>query len=148
MLIVIFVVFVLLFLVSAFVDDEAFMFLGIIFGGFGVVITLIFICANLIGIIDGRTLEDRIALYEAENAAIEQDINTLVEQYMKYEADTYESLKGESGITLVSLYPELKADALVKEQCELYIANKEQITTMKEEQIKISSYKFWLYFGK
>jgi len=112
------------------------------------VLSIIVGCIILGCVINGRTLEDKITLYEAENAAIEEDINILVEQYMKYEADTYESLKGESGITLVSLYPELKADTLVSQQCELYISNKEQIARLKEEQINLSSYRFWLYFGK
>lgn len=112
------------------------------------VLSIIAGCIILGCVINGRTLEDKITLYEAENAAIEEDINILVEQYMKYEADTYESLKGESGITLVSLYPELKADTLVSQQCDLYISNKEQIARLKEEQINLSSYRFWLYFGK
>lgn len=112
------------------------------------VLSIIAGCIILGCVINGRTLEDKITLYEAENAAIEEDINILVEQYMKYEADTYESLKGESGITLVSLCPELKADTLVSQQCDLYISNKEQIARLKEEQINLSSYRFWLYFGK
>lgn len=117
-------------------------------GGFIIILTVIAICANLICLINGRTLDDKIAMYEAENAAIEEEINILVENYMKYESGTFESLKGEDGITLISLYPELKADTLVSQQCELYISNKEQITSLKEEKISLSNYKFWLYFGK
>jgi len=117
-------------------------------GAIVTVLSIISGCIVLGCVINGRTLEDKIALYEEENADIEQEINVLVEQYMKYEADTYESLKGESGITLVSLYPELKADTLVSQQCELYISNKEQIISLQEKQIQLSNYRFWLYFGK
>lgn len=117
-------------------------------GGATIILAVLFIGINLICLINGRTLDEKIAMYECENAAIEEEINTLVENYMKYETDTYESLKGEDGITLISLYPELKADTLVNQQCELYISNKEQITSLKEEQINLSNYKFWLYFGK
>lgn len=144
MLIVFFVICLGVILLGGMIDCEGFIGAGCV--GAGSVLLFVVIC--LMTLIDGRTLEERIALYEEENVAIEQDINTLVEQYMNYEADTYESLKGENGITLVSLYPELKADELVKEQCELYIANKEQIASLKEQQIELSSCKFWLYFGK
>ena len=144
MLIVLFLICLVVILLGGMFDCEGF--IGAGFVGAGTVLLFVVVCLMIL--IDGRTLEERIALYEEENVAIEQDINTLVEQYMNYEADTYESLKGESGITLVSLYPELKADELVKEQCELYIANKEQIASLKEQQIELSSCKFWLYFGK
>ena len=144
MLIIIFLIFLVMILFGGMFDSDGFIGVGLL--GAGVV--LLFGVISLTMIIDGRTLEEKIALYEKENIAIEQDINTLVEQYMNYEADAYENLKGESGITLVSLYPELKADELVKEQCELYIANKEQIASLKEQQIELSSWKFWLYFGK
>lgn len=99
-------------------------------------------------IINGRTLDKKIELYQTENAAIEESIDSLVEQYMKYESDTYGQLKGESSITLVSLYPELKADELVSQQCELYVSNNRKIIELQEQKIAISNYKFWLYFGK
>lgn len=148
MLIVVFVLGLIICFLGCFMkDDDALAFfvgLGIVLGSVAVILMLV--CG--FQLINGRNLEGKIALYEEENAAIEEDINILVEQYMKYEADTYESLKGESGITLVSLYPELKADTLVSQQCELYISNKEQIVSLKEQQIQLSSYRFWLYFGK
>lgn len=99
-------------------------------------------------LIDGRVLDDRIAMYETENAAIEQEITTLVEQYMVFESDTYSELKGDSAVTLISLYPELKSNELVSKQCELYIANKEQIVRLKEEKLDLSTAKFLIYFGK
>lgn len=118
-------------------------------GGILIIIVAVFFgLYNLSFVINGRTLDEKIAMYESENAAIEEEINTLVENYMKYESGTFESLKGEDGITLISLYPELKADTLVNQQCELYISNKEQITSLKEEKISVSNHKFWLYFGK
>lgn len=121
----------------------------IVAGGILIIIVSFLLGLVCLGfVINGRTLDEKIAMYESENAAIEEEINTLVENYMKYESDTYESLKGEDGITLISLYPELKADTLVNQQCELYISNKEQITSLKEEKISVSNHKFWLYFGK
>jgi hypothetical protein len=97
---------------------------------------------------ESRTFDEKIAMYTEENANIEADINALVEQYMDYESDTYGELKGENGITLVSLYPELKADTLVNKQIEVYIANNEKIKELKAKKINLTVYKWWLYFGK
>ena len=121
--------------------------IGGFFGGaflIGLVLTAIF--GGLI--INGRTLNAKIAMHEEENQRIETELNVLVEQYMNYEANTYGDLKGESSITLVSLYPELKADALVEKQIEIYTNNNSKIRGLKEKLINISNYKWWLYFGK
>lgn len=101
-----------------------------------------------IGVANGRTLDSKIAMYTEENENIETEMNALVEQYMNYESGTYGELKGESSITLVSLYPELKADTLVIKQIEVYIANNEKIKELKEKKIDLSVKKWWLYFGK
>lgn len=116
--------------------------------GLGVLIILI---ADLVVgtcLLETRVIPEKIELYEAQNAEIEAEISALVEQYMQYESDTYGELKGESAVSLVSLYPELKADALVTSQCELYISNNEAIRDMKEELINASTYRWLLYFGK
>ena len=87
-------------------------------------------------------------MYQEENANIENEMNILVQQYMSYESDTFGNLKGDSSITLVSLYPELKADTLVTKQIEVYVANNEKIKELKEDKIELSVQKWWLYFGK
>lgn len=87
-------------------------------------------------------------MYTEQNEEIEQDVNVLVKNYMKYESDTYGLLKGESSISLVSLYPELKSDSLVEEQVSLYMENNRDIKRLKEKKINISTWKWWLYFGK
>ena len=87
-------------------------------------------------------------MYTEENQNIEEAMNILVEQYMNYESDTYGNLKNESSITLVSLYPELKADTLVEKQIEIYTENNKKIKELKEKIINISNYKWLLYFGR
>ena len=62
--------------------------------------------------------------------------------------DTYGELKNESSITLVSLYPDLKSDELVKKQIEVYESNNKEIREMKEKKINLKVLKWWLYFGK
>lgn len=67
---------------------------------------------------------------------------------MEYESDTYEKFKSEDSITLVSLYPELKSDALVNTQIEIYTENNKKIKKLKEELIDLSAKKWILYFGE
>ena len=66
----------------------------------------------------------------------------------KFETDTYGELKNESSITLVSLYPDLKSDELVKKQIDVYESNNKEIREMKEKKIDLKVLKWWLYFGK
>ena len=116
----------------------------------GIMLIVLLIVDLAVGacLLEIRVIPEKIELYEAQNAEIEAEISALVEQYMQYESDTYGELKGESAVSLVSLYPELKADTLVTRQCELYISNNEAIRDMKEELINASTYRWLLYFGK
>lgn len=60
---------------------------------------------------------------------------------------TYAMTAPESSITLVSLYPELKSDELVKKQIAVYQENNKKIINLKEKQIDANVAKWWLYFG-
>lgn len=144
MLILLTIIFLALLIVAANKDwDSAGSFCTI---GFGVCIIIIVILSW--NIISGYTLESKINMYMQENQNIEEDMNILVEQYMNYESDTYGNLKNESSITLISLYPELKADTLVEKQIEIYTENNKKIKELKEKIINISNYKWLLYFGR
>ena len=92
-------------------------------------------------------IDDRIAMYEEENARIEQQIADVVEQYQKYETDIFREVAPESAVTMVSLYPELKSDSLVQAQIEVYTENNKTIRDLKDKQIKGNVYRWWLYFG-
>lgn len=144
MLILLTIVFFVLLIVAVNKDwDNAGSFYAI---GFGV--CLISIVVLSWSIVSGYTLESKINMYTEENQNIEEDMNILVEQYMNYESDTFGNLKNESSITLVSLYPELKADTLVEKQIEIYTENNKKIKELKEKIINISNYKWLLYFGR
>ena len=92
---------------------------------------------------------EKIAMYQEENQRIEEQIDTVVKQYMKHEKETFEDVKTEdSAITLVTLFPELKSDELVSQQINIYVANNEKIKQLKEEKINIAKEKWLLYFGK
>ena len=98
--------------------------------------------------VDGRTLDDKMAMYEHENAAIEQSVDILVTDYYKHESDTYSSLKPENAVLFASAYPELQGNDLAMKQLEVYVDNNNKIKELKEDQIDLSRNRFWLYFGK
>lgn len=110
---------------------------------------VLFVIAIFLGVLvsNGRTIDEKISMYQEENTKIEKQIDTLVSNYMNYESNTYEKFKSESSITLVSMYPELKSDKLVEEQISVYEENNKKIRELKEDKINLKVKKWWLYFG-
>lgn len=117
-------------------------------GIIGMTIFLISIISTAYSIADGRVIDEKIQMYSNENTNIEEQLEVLVNQYMKYESDTYKEFKNQDSVTLVSLYPDLKSDELVKKQCDTYVENNNKIKTLKENKINLSTKKWMLYFGK
>lgn len=138
-----FVVFLIITILVACGDEEAAFMPGIITIG-----SLILVAISIFNVVEGSVIDNKIAMYQEENTSIETQMDILVEKYMDYESETLGDLKGESSITLVSLYPELKADELVKQQVEVYTSNNKTIKELKEKKINLSIWKWWLYFGK
>ena len=97
---------------------------------------------------DLAVIDEKIAMYQEENAKIEQQIAETVKQYQEYESDIFTEVAPDSAIALVALYPDLKSDALVQSQIDVYIKNNEKIKSLKEDKINGSVNKWWLYFGK
>lgn len=124
-------------------------FLAPFFVAFGIV----FICSSIaivslsIKCSELRKIDEVIAMYQEENETIETCMDDLVKGYMDYEKNTLTEFAPESSITLVSLYPELKSDELVKQQIDIYMANNQKIKELKEKKIYASVYRWWLYFG-
>lgn len=121
-------------------------------GGFGAIclgiLDVIVVISIIILFTSGITARPKIKMYEEENTKIEEQVDVLVKQYMEYEGKTLTEFKSESSITLVSLYPELKSDALISKQIEVYIANNNKIKELKEYEIEMKIGKWLLYFGK
>ena len=117
---------------------------------FGILTAIFFIWTfSLINtVVTGSTIERKIAMYEEENASIEESIDVTVRNYMDFEASTYGELKDKDAINLVSLFPELKSDSLVQKQIEVYLANNAKIKELKEDEIDLSKAKWKLYFGR
>lgn len=119
----------------------------IVFGIFSIVFFIWVV--SLIGSVGtAHTVDEKIAMYEAENTAIEERVEATVKNYMHFEATTYGEFKDEDAFSLVSLFPELKSDTLVQQQIEVYVANSQKIKVLKEEKIDLSKAKFKLYFGR
>ena len=112
--------------------------------GFFALLGLIIVGVNVKSL---SVIDDRIAMYEEENARIEQQVADVVEQYQKYETDIFMEVAPESAVTMVSLYPELKSDSLVQAQIEVYTENNKTIRDLRDKQIKGNVYRWWLYFG-
>ena len=112
--------------------------------GFFALLGLIIVGVNVKSL---SVIDDRIVMYEEENARIEQQVADVVEQYQKYETDIFMEVAPESAVTMVSLYPELKSDSLVQAQIEVYTENNKTIRDLRDKQIKGNVYRWWLYFG-
>ena len=111
---------------------------------------IVLVCAIIgqIGtVVSGRTIDDRIALYEETNTEIDENIADTVAKYKDFESSTLSDLKAESAITLINLYPELKSDELVQSQIDIYINNQNEILQLKEKKLDLREAKWWLYFG-
>ena len=116
---------------------------------FGFIIKLgviVFLCVNLVNI---KVIDEKIELYAKQNQEIETKIELVIKQYMEHEHQTFKDLtNNDSYITLVTLYPELKSDELIKEEIRLYEENNKKIISLKENKINEKIYKWWIYFGK
>ena len=119
-----------------------------VFGGMISFVALIGIIINVGILINGRTLDDKIAMYEQENAEIEQSVDVFVKDYYRHESDTYSSLTPENAVLFASAYPELQSNELATKQLEIYVENNNKIKELKEDQINLSRNRFWLYFGR
>lgn len=151
MIIVIFMVALLLVFVGMNLVDRDFEAAGTIVGTVSAIIAavaffaFIVLCVKVSGL---RVLDQKIQMYEEENARIEAQISEAVTQYQAYEKEVFVEVAPESAVTLVALYPELKADTLVQKQVEIYIKNNQTIKGLKEKQINGTVLKWWLYFGR
>lgn len=152
MLILLFIIFVGLFILgSMFISEykhDGLKFCIQCFTSIGAIIVVIMFAVIACQYSQTIVVDEMIEMYAEENENIENQINVVVNKYMEFENDTFTSLKSESSITLVSLYPELKSDQLVQTQINTYQSNNAQLKELKEQKINAKIYKWWLFFGK
>lgn len=123
---------------------------GAVYGlsSIGLDILLIPFITLLIIVSTGPTIDSKIELYQSQNTEIESKIQITVTNYLAHERQTYKDLKPDSAIAVVSVYPELHSNELVKKQIEVYEDNNKKIIKLKESKLNQSVYKWWLYFGR
>ena len=115
---------------------------------FCLVIFLIPFIALLMSVSNGSTIDSRIELYQSQNTEIESKVQATVASYLDHEKQAYKDLKPGNAIAVVSAYPELHSNELVKKQIDVYEDNNKKILGLKEEKLNQSVYKWWLYFGR
>ena len=115
---------------------------------FYLIIFLIPLIALLMSVSNGLTIDSKIELYQSQNAEIESKVQATVASYLAHEKQTYKDLKPDNAIAVVSAYPELHSNELVKKQIEVYEDNNKKILGLKEEKLNQSVYRWWLYFGR
>ena len=148
MLILLTVICIFLFVIGLLVKNSELKELLTVVGAVGSFLLIGITLGVIIDYVGTSKVDAKIAMYQEENKAIEEKIEATVKQYMSFEKDTYKDLKVDSYINLVSLYPELKSDTLIKEQIQTYQENSETIIGLKESKIDRQALKWWLFFGK
>lgn len=119
----------------------------------GVVLILVnFIPLAVLGLLLSNLYEDqgvdqKIKMYETQNQQLERKIDVTVKSYMNHEKDTYKEFKAGDGMALITTYPELRSNELVKEQMNTYQSNNRKIAKLKEKEIDCNITKWWVYFG-
>ena len=94
-------------------------------------------------------IDQKIEMYQTENTEIETEIDMIVKEYMAHEKETFASVSPDSDtMVLVSLFPDLKSDELVKQQIDLHARNAAEIKRLKESKIDLATKKWLLYFGR
>lgn len=122
--------------------------LGVFLGTIPLVICIIVAIFLTAQVSNLSVIDQKVEMYEQENTKIEQQIETAVTAYQQHEKDVFTSVKPNSYIQLVSLYPELKSDTLVKTQIKTYQSNNKKIKELKEQAINGNVKRWWLYFGR
>ncbi len=158
MLIVLFIIFLIMIIIGliwiGYTNEEFFPNATIFLGGIFELTVVVAMIFNAYNISKLQVSDRKIAMYQEENNNIQTQITDIVDNYMKYESDTYDKslknidLKNSDVVVLTQLYPNLKSDEMVKTQIEIYQKNNETIKKLKEEKLDYEVSKWWLYFGK
>ena len=98
-----------------------------------------------------NTMEERIAIYEEENADIEEQIKIIVESYQDYEEGIFDKvdldkLNSDNLLLLTSIYPELKTNTLIQTQIQVHVDNANEIKKLKTQALDCKIWRWWLCF--
>ena len=102
---------------------------------------------NVIGVSSGFGIEEKIQIYEDQNAQIEQSIDAAVKAYCEHEQITYVQMSDGAVALVAAAYPELASSELVKTQMEVWTSNSNELKDLKSKLVDFHRAQYFLYFG-
>lgn len=102
---------------------------------------------NVICVSSGFGIQEKIEIYENQNAQIEQSIDAAVKAYCEHEQITYVQMSDGAVALVAAAYPELASSELVKTQMEVWTSNSHELKKMKSKLVDFNKARYFLYFG-
>lgn len=102
---------------------------------------------NIIAVASGFSIEEKIGIYEEQNAQIEQSIDAAVKAYCEHEQITYVQMSDGAVALVAAAYPELASSELVKMQMEVWMSNSNELKELKSDLVGFHRAQYFLYFG-
>ena len=131
-------------------STNKFGFLAVIPGVLGAVFTIVFgiwTLWNIITVASGFGIQEKIEIYEDQNAQIEQSIDAAVKAYCEHEQITYTQMSDGAVALVAAAYPELASSELVKTQMEVWTSNSNELKDLKSDLVDFHRAQYFLYFG-
>ena len=113
-----------------------------------IIVLFIILCIITTNVATENVITSKIEMYQKENTNIEDNLHTIIDEYMNHENSTITSIIPDSNyFNIITSLPKLKSDKIIQKELEVYISNNEKIKKLKEEKIEIARLKWYLYFG-
>ena len=139
-------------LLAEFIDGSTnkFGFLAVVPGVLGAIFAIIFgiwTLWNIVTVASGFGIQEKIEIYENQNAQIEQSIDAAVKAYCEHEQITYVQMSDGAVALVAAAYPELASSELVKTQMEVWTSNSAELKELKSRLVDFHRAQYFLYFG-
>ncbi len=139
-------------LLAEFIDGSTnkFGFLAVVPGVLGAIFAIVFgiwTLWNIITVASGFGIQEKIGIYEEQNAQIEQSIDAAVKAYCEHEQITYVQMSDGAIALVAAAYPELASSELVKTQMEVWTSNSYELKELKSRLVDFHRAQYFLYFG-
>lgn len=139
-------------LLAEFIDGSTnkFGFLAVVPSVLGAIFAVIFgiwTLWNIVTVASGFGIQEKIEIYENQNAQIEQSIDAAVKAYCEHEQITYVQMSDGAVALVAAAYPELASSELVKTQMEVWTSNSHELKKMKSKLVDFNKARYFLYFG-
>lgn len=134
-------------LLAEIIDGSAnkFGFLAVVPGVLGSIFTIVFgiwTLWNIITVASGFGIQEKIQIYEEQNAQIEQSIDAAVKAYCEHEQITYVQMSDGAIALVAAAYPELASSELVKTQMEVWTSNSHELKKMKSKLVDFNKARY------